>query len=189
MYNLNKSRELNHFNSNIGMAKSNELIRLNGDDYLVGNDGNYMIGFQSVEGERYYFDEDGTMVKGEWRKVGDDWFYLTDKGNVARGSWVLGNKEYYFDGIGRMATGITKINSSTFKYFHTEKGHAMQGWIADGDKIMYADELGRLLKGKVTVGDEVFYIGDTLSLVTSGTTRDGEKVDDCGRIICELTMD
>ena len=28
-----------------------------------------MIGFQSIAGERYYFDEDGTMVKGEWRKV------------------------------------------------------------------------------------------------------------------------
>ena len=175
MYNLAKSRELNHFLSDTILSTDKGIILKDGIEYFHTKENTIATGFQIINGRTYYFDEDGAMVKGEWREIQKEWYYLQDNGTVTTDTLTLAGREYHFDLVGRMSKGFSKIDNETYKYFHPEKGYALHGWIVDDNKIMFADDLGRLVRGRLTIGLEVFYIEDNFTLRTSDKTPNGEK--------------
>lgn len=61
-------------------TQKNGLITENGDTYYYVN-GEIQSGWQTINNERYYFDDDGKMHRG-WLVWGDDAFYFR-KGNGA----------------------------------------------------------------------------------------------------------
>ena len=72
------------------------------------------VAWQSVNGYRYYFDVNGTMLTG-WQKPANDWYYLYDTGEMAAG-WAKINGQWYYRPFtenghiqGTMAYGARKI--------------------------------------------------------------------------------
>lgn len=74
---------------------------LNGWKYRNG-EGFFVKGcFTSVEGNWYYFDQDGYMVRG-WQQVIDDWYYFDANGHMVTGAAVIGETYYYFEASGKL---------------------------------------------------------------------------------------
>ena len=186
MYDLEKSRKWNHFVSDTKLSRDKGIILKDGIEYYLTSEGVIANGFQTVNGRMYYFDEEGAMVKGEWREIKNEWYYFKDNGTVTTDYLTLAGRDYHFDAVGRMSKGFSKIDNETYKYFHPEKGYALHGWIVDDGKIMFADELGRLVRGRLIRGMEVFYIEDNFVLRVKGVTPCGEHIDANGRVICKL---
>ncbi len=61
-------------------------------------DGNYALNkWHRYDGQWYYFDLSGYMVKG-WRKINNKWYYFDDNIGYAKSGWrKINNKWYYFD--------------------------------------------------------------------------------------------
>lgn len=69
----------------------------------------YKDSWQEINGEWYYFDEDGYAVFHTWKKGNyDNWYYLKDNCKMAKNEWVWVNGEcYYFNNYGAMANSTT----------------------------------------------------------------------------------
>ena len=65
-------------------------------------------GWVEEDGTWYYYDKDGNKVENEWKKSGDNWFYLDGEegGAMATDKIVVDDKDntYYVDGNGVMVT-------------------------------------------------------------------------------------
>lgn len=189
MYNTEESYKLNHLFTDILASKSKGWYFNNGLEYYINDDGTLAKGLVRIDGRNYFFDEDNVLVKGEWRRVKGDWYCFDGMGRAITGSEVFAGREYYFDEIGRMQTGLVKINNTDVKYFHDKKGYVLKGWIVDGDKIYFADNQGNLVTGQVILGDEVFYFEESYNLRKMGKTPDGRDIDENGRVIQALNID
>ena len=88
--------------------------------------GRALTGWRTIKNKRYYFDDEGRMVRG-WL---DDTFYLREDGTMATGWLNTGTEEnpvwYYMD-----------ANSKARSY-----GRRLTGWQTIGGKKYYFDDLG-----------------------------------------------
>lgn len=142
-------------------------------------DGSYIQSdWQTIDGERYYFDEDGWMLSG-WLQLEDDWYYLDGSGALCI-DWVkLKDIWYYLDGEnqGRMVKDWNLINDVWY-YFDENGGMAENTWIGTD----YVDETGACIyslteeEGWVQLGTRwVYNNGDgTLAKAAWKTIKDAE---------------
>ena len=75
--------------------------------WLYNKSGKALTGWQTIDGLRYYFNNDGVMHEG-WKQdesIGK-WYYWTNAG-AAAGWREIGGKWYYFDENGIMAVNTT----------------------------------------------------------------------------------
>ena len=64
-------------------------------------------GWVEEDGTWYYYDKDGSRVENEWKKSGDNWFWLDGEDGGAMATDKLiddDNNTYYVDGNGVMVT-------------------------------------------------------------------------------------
>ena len=64
-------------------------------------------GWVEEDGTWYYYDKDGNRVEDEWKKSGDNWFWLDSEEGGAMATDKLiddDNNTYYVDGNGVMVT-------------------------------------------------------------------------------------
>lgn len=75
------------------------LVLIDEVEYAFDAEGKMVTGWLSMNGQWYYFNGSGAMVKNEWRQDQGKWFYLGDDGTMARDTWV--DRQYYVgaDGI------------------------------------------------------------------------------------------
>ncbi len=64
-------------------------LQLGDSWYYLNNDGKSQKGWQTIKNKRYYFDENGIMLKNAW--VGNR--YVKDSGAMATGWLQLGDSE------------------------------------------------------------------------------------------------
>ena len=96
-----------YFQSNGTMAK-NQWI----GDYYVDLNGartnqKKVTGWQTVNGQKYYYNKKGNMATG-WQTIsGSKYYFDTSTGVMLTGLQTVNNKKYYFYSDGRLATSIT----------------------------------------------------------------------------------
>lgn len=86
-----------------------DFIESKANTYYLGKDGVKVTGWQKIKGKRYYFDENGAMLKNTWKKHGDDKYYLGKNGAAVTGWTKIKKATYYFTADGKMATGDVKM--------------------------------------------------------------------------------
>lgn len=113
-----------------GKAARNTWVKLNGKFYYFQNDGKmakstwvgiYYVGadgartgeekttgWSTVNGIKYYFDSNGTMVTGFLTLSGST-YYFDSTGAMKTGLQTIGSKKYYFYSDGKMAVSISII--------------------------------------------------------------------------------
>ncbi len=89
--------------------------KIDGDTYYFRENGEAACGPTLVEGRLHYFDEEGRLLSG-WNTVEDKTLYLTDEGTAYSG-WLnyLGHK-YYINSDGTPATGIRDVDGKTLTF-------------------------------------------------------------------------
>lgn len=86
-----------------GKAVSMQWVQFGNKWRYYGADTTYCTRqFVYMNDEFYAFDDDGFALSG-WQKIGDYWYYLTEKGLSLTNQWVDGDM-YYVDADGKMVT-------------------------------------------------------------------------------------
>ncbi len=104
-------------------------------EYSLGKmyyvDGKRVKGLYEIDGETYYFDEQGFMQTG-WVEFDEGWRYFAADGKMATGWLQIGNAWYYLDPeTGLMYNdGPATIGKSTY-YFYDWGGMASDWWYED----------------------------------------------------------
>ncbi len=116
-----------------------KLTKIKGKIYLMNDNGEYAVGWQTVDGNKYYFRQDGsavvknTVINGIRYKFGKDgickgkysgWvkksgkYYYYKNGEMKKNCWlkVKGKNTYYLTSDGSRAVGNIEISGKTYTF-------------------------------------------------------------------------
>ena len=101
-----------------GSYSTNKLQKIDGDTYYFDQNGYRATGFKSIGGKTYYFDSDGKMLL-RWKRIN--------------------GKKYLFDPVdGHMHTGWEWVSEkNAWYYLSPQTGYLLEGWLDQGGKRYY----------------------------------------------------
>ena len=138
--------------------------------------GEKLYGLQTIEGDKYYFEEEtGYMAKG-FKDIGKYTYYFRKtNGKMVHGFITISGKRYYFgEKNGRMAKGFTDIGDYTY-YFMKKDGHMVKGFFSlNGNKYYFRVKNGRMAKGFFTIDDEKYYFDKETGIMARGFLNTGK---------------
>lgn len=111
--------------------------------YQYWQDGQSLTGIQTINGVKYFFDENG-ILKAGWVKDGDNWRYYA--GNRMHTGWLelveygSGSRTCYFAEYGIMVSGKWYLIDGRWYYFYAD-GSLARSTVVDGYEV---DETGAL---------------------------------------------
>ena len=110
--------------------------RVNNVDVVVS----CQSGFNNINGNWYYYDENGNPLYG-WQTINDKWYYFNKWGRMSIGWTFISGNWYYFDANGAMQKGWILDNT----YYLNEDGIMLSGWQTIDDAQYYFDGSGKKL--------------------------------------------
>ena len=124
----------------------------NGVTYYVDSKGQLVTGPKVINGFQYYFNDDGTMVKGQLRKVDDKLhFYDENDGKLVTDRFITFKDNHY----------IPEENYSKVVYFNEPAYIEPNYYVMPGLERYYFDKNGNTLKkGRQTILGNDYYIYD-----------------------------
>ena len=124
----------------------------NGVTYYVDAKGQLVTGPRDINGFHYYFNDDGTMVKGQLRKVDDKLhFYDGNDGKLVTDCFITFKDNHY----------IPEENYSKVVYFNEPAYIEPNYYVMPGLERYYFDKNGNTLKkGRQTILGDDYYIYD-----------------------------
>ena len=101
-----------------GSYSTNKFQKIDGDTYYFDQNGYRATGFKSIGGKTYYFDSDGKMLL-RWKRIN--------------------GKKYLFDPVdGHMHTGWEWVSEkNAWYYLSPQTGYLLEGWLDQGGKKYY----------------------------------------------------
>ena len=129
-----------------------------------------LTGWQTVSGQRYYLEADGSAKIG-WFEVGGKTYYADSEGIVAKGSKTIGEDTYVFHSSQYyMLTGFQSYGGK--RYYLQKDGKAKTGWFTVGSDLYYGNpsEQDGILKGTLASGAKEIG-GETYFFHTSSNYR------------------
>jgi len=140
--------------------------------YYIKEDTYMAKGWLQIEGDWYYFNEDGERQTGWLLGQKNDWYYLQADGKMATGWTLVGGKMYYMNESGVMLTGWQKIDGVT--YYFDENGARYTGWIKKSDKWYYFGSDGKMQTGLVNVNGYWYYLDASGEMLVGWQKVNGE---------------
>ena len=143
------------------------------DTYWLNNTSGMMIkdSEATIDGNTYYFKEDGTMQSG-WYEKDSKWYYYAP---AKATNWTkLGKKWYYFDTkTGVMKTGWLQ-SGKTWYYLDTTSG-AMKtnSWVSSANKWYYFDANGKMVTGWKQIGGKWYFFNSNGSMKANAWFKSG----------------
>jgi len=147
------------------------LIWIDGNYYYFDEQGYMQTGWVISDGSWYYMGSDGAMRTG-WQSVNGKWYYLNSDGKMQTGWEQINGTWYYFDGLGRMLTGWQKIGRSW--YYFDGLGHMVTGWKKIDGTWYYFNTSGTMQTGWKSI-DDTWYYFDGLGKMQTGWKAIGGK--------------
>lgn len=130
----------------------------NGIHYKDEN-GEFVTGFQVIDGSTYYFSKTGNLLKGKIYVEDQGAYYFADeKGKILYGVIDDGNNFYVTDDSGKIKTGFVDYNHQ--RYYFDSSADMKKGWFKDENDWYYTDEKGRIMVGFVNVDGYRYYLSD-----------------------------
>ena len=160
-----------------GSYSVNKFQKIDGDTYYFDQNGYRATGFKSIDGKTYYFDSDGVMLL-RWKRIN--------------------GKKYLFDPVdGHMHTGWEWVSEKgAWYYLSPQTGYLLEGWLTEGGKKYYLTPVDfyavtgwKYINGKwyffdkkncdmktgwITDGGKNYYLAADVTMVT-GTQNIGGK--------------
>lgn len=138
------------------------LIWLNGKIYYFSSKGFRLSGWQTIDGNKYYFGtaSQGYMYRNRWVKTKNGNYYLMQANGKCAAGWIKKNgKLYYFD----KKTGVRKYGWQTIngkKYYLGTKSEGWMyrtTWITYKNKRYYIQKNGAAATGWKTISGCRYY--------------------------------
>lgn len=135
--------------------------------YFVPDAGIRATGWIQIGTNRYYFEEDGILYTG-WKEISGQKYYLDDSGKMAQGLHDIDGKGYYFGKTGAMETGWQTVDN--VPCYFAETGEAMPGW-QEIDGVRYCfRETGEAMIGWNTLDEKLYYFTEEGMLLSGWQT-------------------
>ena len=154
--------------------------------------GRRTVGWATLEGEKYYFDEQGVLQTG-WIETGEERYYLNSKGTVYTG-WLKSDGQYYYLAQdGKMQTGwlntekgryylhedgvmhISWLDTADGRYFFNVDGTMYTGWLYTQDGTYLLTDEGTAYTGWYTTPQCRYYMDETGRVATGFVTVNGTE--------------
>lgn len=78
-------------------------------DFWYGSTPPITVGWNTIDGKKYYFDKNGAMLTG-WQTIDGQRYYFEDDGAMVTGWQTIGGTQYYFNTSGEMVTGWENVH-------------------------------------------------------------------------------
>ena len=130
-------------------------------------EGEFVIGVRDIDGQRYYFNEEGYLVTGKFYVPEEEAYYYADKkGKIASG--VIRTKKVFYvtDDTGRIQTGFVDYENQ--RYFFDASAELVRGWFKSEDDWYYADDNGVVMTGFLVVDGYRYYLNQEGVRVSDG---------------------
>ena len=134
-------------------------VEYNSNTYYVVN-GVIQTGLVTVGSDKYYFDSNGKMVKGQFITINGKLYYFGKlSGTLQKTGWY--HNQYYFDKkTGEVYTGLKEIDG--INYYFNAKGVKQIGLVTVGSDKYYFDVDGKMVKGQfIQIDGKLYYFGKT----------------------------
>lgn len=157
-------------------AQQGTLVKKGKATYCMTDGGDYLTGFQEIDGELYYFDPSTRKMVTGWNTIDGKKYYMrTSDGVMRRGMRSVSGVYYFFDPeTGSMETGYQEYNGYTY-YFLPKTGERAVGWQKiDGGKAYFGTN-GRMYIGIRKVGDYSYFFDPVTGLRSIGFTQVGKE--------------
>ena len=135
-------------------------------------------GLKAVGDRFQYVNDDGSLVKSDWKTVDGKRYYFGSDGNSARWSWKIDGSWYYFNGACVMQTGWVTWRADGLKSYFDANGKALTGWQTIGNKRYYFDpSTGKSVRWEQRIGGANYYFNSASQMHTGLLTwrADGLK--------------
>ena len=150
------------------------ITKNNGKTYYIDQEGQTLTGFQTIDGQTYYFSTDGSLQKDRLITVNDEIYYIDSQGHPAVNQFVQkAGSFYYLNEDGKALTGWQTIDGK--QLYFAEKGKARTAaqykgslYTIDGDKYYFDPDSGEMWTNRF-----VNYIGNWYYLGSQGKVLTG----------------
>lgn len=147
---------------------------MKGDGYVMPDGSREKNTWKMVSGKWYYFDGNGSRVKG-WMNNGGKWYYMDQNGAMCTGWLDINNGSwFYLNPDGDMQTGWIQPTPGAW-YYLNPSGYMERGWVTVNGKWYYMDQSGRMQTGWINDNGRWYYMGGDGSMLTS-TSVDGYEI-------------
>ncbi len=141
-----------------------------GDNWFYFDDAGLMsLGWKSINGSWYMFNENTGVMLKDWQKSGNDWYYLGNDGAMKKGWQQIYGDWHYFGSNGAMRKGWQSIGGKW--YYFDETGTMVTGWQSIGGTRYYFESSGSMVTGWKKIGGDWYYFK------SSGAMAAGEYCD------------
>ena len=160
-----------------GSYSTNKLQKIDGDTYYFDQNGYRATGFKSIGGKTYYFDSDGKMLL-RWKRInGKKYLFDPADGHMHTGwEWVSEKNAWYYlsPQTGYLLEGWLDYGGKKY-YLAPVDFYAVTGWQFIGGKWYFFDTKNCDMKtGWLTDGGKTYYLASNGAMVT-GTQNIGGK--------------
>ena len=162
-----------------GLWQPNKWIN-NGQWWYRYGDGTYPRNkIETINGQKYYFNDTGYMVTG-WKYIDKDWYYFNGSGIMVKNQW-MGN--YYLGNDGKMlksqwvgkyyvdASGVWQpdrwINNGQWWYRYGDGSYPVSKFVNINDQTYYFDACGYMVTGWRVINGQWYYFNDSGIMVRS----------------------
>lgn len=136
---------------------------IDGQRYYYLDNGTPATGWQTIEEQRYYFYGDGVMATG-WLELDGKRFYLREHGSMVTGWLSLEGQQYYLGEDGAAAAGLQQIDGQ--EYLFCADGLLGSGLVELDGKFYMADAHGQPVYGWGEADGKRYYFGEDGTMVT-----------------------
>ncbi len=134
--------------------------------YYFGQDYAYVTGWQEIDGQLYFFYDNGVQALDAW--LGN--VYVNSSGMPVTGWQLIHDKWYYFESDYTPVKDGWREIDSTLYFFYDDGSLAVNTWLGG----VYVDENGRAVTGWQFIQDNWYYFGSDYSYVTGWQEIDGK---------------
>lgn len=189
-----------YFDAHTGNAIKNTWRNIDGKWYHFDANGVAATGAQVINGQKLYFNEDGSQVKGGVVKNADGtyskykegsgelvtneffttdgnvWYYAGANGKTVTGAQVINGQHLYFNADGsQVKGGVVKNADGTYSKYDAATGERLTNeFFTTGDNNWYyIGANGKTVTGEVKIGDDTYYFAKDGKQVKGQTVSAG----------------
>lgn len=127
-------------------------------------------------GYRVFYDEDGNIVKNEFREIDKATYYFDDSGHYVEGLKEIGDHTFFFNKAGIMKkNGLAEIDDKGHIMLFDENGWQQKGWQTFNNKRYFFGKDGWALTGWWTLGTTTYYFNEDGTVAVGLTEIDGKS--------------
>ena len=139
----------------------------------LDKDGNPLLGWQEIEGKRYYFVPDAGIRASGWVQIGGERYYFGNDGVVRTGWQEIDGRKYYLEASGKLITGLCTVDGKG--YYFDQTGVMTTGWQNVDGVLCYFSQTGEAMPGWQEIEGIRYCFAETGKVLTGWQEIDGKR--------------